>query len=222
MRAISTPKVDKQWKQCKENVLRHDYQYNYTKGLYSTFNLIEPSCFKLCNTHPHSPSYNCKLIHFPFRIFCFVSKTMAHQVTENWLSFVVGSVFEKTVDVSSKNCAGHAFQCPILHKCQQLSLYEKLVMYFSQIKDEVCEDLPSLWDTYSALMNLNSSSKSGMISYAQKFIEMTTAEALYYGNYYKQETEKLRKKRVESKKTKKPKTETVIDDAFNQSFNYFQ
>ena len=148
---------------------------------------------------------------------------MAAQFTDMWISSVIGHLFEKVVDATVKNCPGHRFKCVVLHRCQQLSLYDKLVMYFESAKSEIIEELPKIFEEHAKLLSCDPSQKSGMISFAVNYLRVATPESIYFGKVYKEQYEVFLQ---EEEKTKKKKRKTVpvadpVGQAFNQTFDSY-
>ena len=157
----------------------------------------------------------------------FISKfvdfdfVMAAQFTDMWVSTIVGKLFEKVMDMTVKNCPGHRFKCAVLHRCHQLSLFDKLVMYYEVAKSEIIEELSKIFEEHSKLFSCDHNQKSGMISFAVNYLRASTPESIYFGKVYKEQYEVVLQ---DEEKNKKKKRKTAIDpvtQAYNQAFESY-
>lgn len=146
---------------------------------------------------------------------------MAAQFTDMWVSAVVGKLFEKVVDMTVKNCPGHRFKCSVLHRCQQLSLYDKLVMYYEVAKSELIEELPKIFEEHSKTFSCDPSQKSGMVSFAVNYLRGSTPESIYFGKVYKEQYEVVLQDEEKLKRKKRKPVSDPVTQAYNQTFESY-
>lgn len=146
---------------------------------------------------------------------------MAAQFTDMWVSTIVGKLFEKVVDMTAKNCPGHRFKCAVLHRCQQLSLFDKLVMYYEVAKTEVIEELPKIFEEHSKIFSCDPSQKSGMVSFAVNYLRGSTPESIYFGKVYREQYELALQDEEKNRKKRKKTIVDPITQAYNQAYETY-
>ena len=121
-----------------------------------------------------------------------------------WLGILCDRLVKNAKTISEKECPGHKFNSPLLHLCQQLSLYEKLAKYFEPAKGDLFKNLEREYTEIEDIVPHSENpeeDKKYYLEFGRNFLLSVTPDAVYFGRYVSEENDHV----INIKKQRKAK-----------------
>ena len=123
----------------------------------------------------------------------------------------------KCIELSVLRCPAckDKFRCPVLHLHHQLSLLQKITTYFEEVRGTLLPKIDEYYDLMRhRLAHSNNEEKDREVytSSARVFLQMASAESIYYGRYIHKENDSLINEMLNTKKRKPEKKNTDQDE----------
>ena len=153
------------------------------------------------------------------------------QTTKSWLAFLSSVIIERCEMILQQECPGcqTGLHAPILHLHKQFNLRDTIKKYIQKVVGEL--DVRSLFNSFIMKFGYFEVSEDEFVRHGQSFVQFSTADAIYFGNYITAELDEAlyaeptyqiptyeptscgkTKKKSDSNKT------TSKDDLVNQAF----
>ena len=105
-----------------------------------------------------------------------------------WIGFLSDQIIRQAVETSLLNCAGcrDGLKSPLLHLHQQLSLLDKIVTYFDEIRGSKISQIETLYDQFQVKLPHSSDLNADREIYVKNgrtFLLFATPQSLYHGRY---------------------------------------
>ena len=136
---------------------------------------------------------------------CF---TMTFYYNDSWLAFLVENIVRKSLESNEKECNGcrDGIKCAILHLHHQLSLLDKIKIYFECIRAEMLKEIHIYYASFEQKLPHSEDltrDRNIYTSVARSFLITCTAETIYYGRYITEENDSYVDEAFQNKKKKK-------------------
>ena len=105
-----------------------------------------------------------------------------------WIGFLCENIVRQVAQLSKLRCPGcdDKLFSPLLHLHEQLSMLDKLRLYFEEVRGAILPTLPELYTMFQAKLphsdNLDRDQEC-YISIGHNFLLTIGADSLYYGRY---------------------------------------
>ena len=121
---------------------------------------------------------------------------MTFYYNDSWLAFLSEAFVRESMSLCMKECSGckDDMKSAILHLHHQMSLLDKLKLYFEKVRGEMLAKIPMFYLKFEKkLPHSEDLSKDRNIycEVARSFLMTCTAETLYYGRYITELTDSL-------------------------------
>ena len=125
-----------------------------------------------------------------------------------WLGVLCDRLVKNARSISEKECPGHKekFNSPLLHLCQQLSLYEKLAKYFEPAKGDLFKNLEREYNAIEHVVPHSENpeeDKKYYLEFGRNFLLSVTPDAVYFGRYVSEENDQVISLKKEEERTPK-------------------
>lgn len=137
---------------------------------------------------------------------------MTFYYNDSWLAFLSEAFVRESMSLCMKECSGckDDMKSAILHLHHQMSLLDKLKLYFEKVRGEMLAKIPMFYLKFEKkLPHSEDLSKDRNIycEVARSFLMTCTAETLYYGRYITELTDSYVAEayQINDQKTKKRK-----------------
>lgn len=137
---------------------------------------------------------------------------MTFYYNDSWLGYLTEILVRESMNICQKECPGcrDDMKSAILHLHHQISLLDKLKMYFERIRGEMLTKITTYYSQFEKKLPHSddlSSDKNIYCGVARTFLITCTAETIYYGRYITESTDSYVAEafQVSSHKTKRKK-----------------
>ena len=106
-----------------------------------------------------------------------------NQAIKSWLAFLSSVIIERCEMKLQQECPGcqNGLRAPLLHLHKQFNLRETIKKYMQTIVQEF--DIKSLFNSFIIKFGYFEISEDEFVQYGQSFVQFSTADAIYFGNY---------------------------------------
>lgn len=113
---------------------------------------------------------------------------MTFYYNDSWLAFLSEAFIRESMSLCEKECSGckDNMKSAILHLHHQLSLLDKLKLYFEKVRSEMLVKIPQIYLKFEKKLPHSedlSRDRDIYCGVARTFLITCTAEAVYYGRY---------------------------------------
>lgn len=134
---------------------------------------------------------------------------------KTWLAFLAAHIVDKCIEHCTNDCPAciDGLLSPLLHRHNELNLREKIEYYFGRVTQQMA--ISTLFDQFIIRFGWVELQRDEYVNIGEKFIKLSTSDAIFFGNYityendkalyaiYEVEYTKPEKKSIKPKKRKK-------------------
>ena len=134
-----------------------------------------------------------------------------------WLGFLTGVVIRRCVEIAVHRCPAckNKLKCPVLHLHHEQSLLQKMKTYYDEVKATLLPKINEFYELTKHILprsNDDEKSKEMYTSSGAMFLQMTSAEGLYYGRYIHERNDSLINELLTYKSKRKVQTKSNVDE----------